>query len=346
MKRHFCKKTGREMEKPRKIAPNHTDFPQKQVATPNWNCDLFFSGLDVYFVHKPTPDSRPSGSKGGAALTVYADMVFVLNFLVNYLLLRGTARLGGSAARKRRLALGALLGAAYAVAVYFPAFGWFRLFPMKLVCAAGMLLIAFGAKRSTFRLAAIFTALTLVLCGAVYGVELLKGGKVRVYENSLLYPVTFASLLLTAAAVSAACRLLLPRLTHSVDSIVPLTLRLRGRTVHLSALRDSGNTLSDPVSGASVLTACWTVAKRLLPPELSLCADDFATPAALALRLRDYSPRLIPYRAVGVSRGLLLALPCEITLEKQTKTGLVAFCPTPLSDSGAYEALTGGILYA
>lgn len=279
-------------------------------------------------------------------MVVYADLVFILNFCVNYLLLRGTARLGACAARKRRLALGALLGAVYAVAVYFPAFGWLRLLASKLVCAVGMLLLAFGARRATIRLSAIFAALSLVLCGAVYGVELLQSGTVHIYQNTLLYPVTFSSLLLTAAAVSAACRLLLPRLTHDVNSIVPLTLRLGGRIAHLSALRDSGNTLSDPVSGDSVLTAEWRVARRLLPPELSLRAEDFSAPAALALRLRAYAPRLIPYRAVGISSGLLLALPCEITLDKHTKTGLVAFCPTPLSDSGAYEALTGGILYA
>lgn len=278
-------------------------------------------------------------------MVVYADLVFVLNFCVNYLLLHGTARLGACAARRRRLLLGAALGALYAVAVYFPAFGWLRCFPAKPLCAACMLLLAFGARRATLRLGAIFSALTLVLCGAVYGVELLRGGRVVVYRNSLLYPVTFASLLLTAAAVSAACRLLLPRLTHAENSVVPLTLRLGGRVVRLTALRDSGNTLCDPVSGERILTAEWRVAARLLP-ELSLRADDFAAPAALALRLRAYSPRLIPYRAVGVSSGLLLAIPCEITLGTHTKTGLVAFCPTPLSDGGAYEALTGGTLYA
>lgn len=279
-------------------------------------------------------------------MVVYADLVFVLNFAVNYLLLRGTARLGGCAARKRRLALAAALGALYAVAVYAPAFGWLRLLPTKLLCAAVMLLLAFGARRATLRLGAIFAALTLVLCGAVYGVELLRGGQIVIHRNSLLYPVTFSSLLLTATAVSAACRLLLPRLTHAADSVVPLTLRLGTRSVHLSALRDSGNTLCDPIGGAPVLTAEWRVAARLLPPELLLRADDFASPAALALRLRAYAPRLIPYRAVGVASGMLLALPCEITLGKHTKTGLVAFCPTPLSDGGAYEALTGGTLYA
>ena len=57
-------------------------------------------------------------------MRVYLDQVFVLNLCVNYLLLRGTARLGASAVRRRRLLLAAGAGAAYAVAVYLPGCGF------------------------------------------------------------------------------------------------------------------------------------------------------------------------------------------------------------------------------
>lgn len=277
-------------------------------------------------------------------MRVYLDQVFALNFCVNYLLLRGTARLGASAARRWRLALAAGIGALYAVAVYLPGCAFLRLLPVKLVCAAAMLLVSFGAKKSTLRLGAVFAALSLALCGAVYAVELVKRGRVHIHGEALFYPVSFAGVVLTAGAVYAACRLLLPRLTHAAGSVVPVTLELDGRRVHLSALRDTGNTLCDPVTGESILVAEWKSAAALLA--LNLTAVDFASPAALALRLKRYRPRLIPYRAVGTASGMLLALPCVIHMEKTTKTGLVAFSPSPLSDGGGYEALTGGTRYA
>lgn len=277
-------------------------------------------------------------------MTVYVDVVFVLNFAVNYLLLRASARLGAAAIRRGRLACGALLGAAYAVLVYLPGLRWLSVFPVKLLCAAGMIVLSFGWRRSSLRLAAVFGGMTLALCGAVYGVELLKGGQARYRADALFYPVSFFSLLLTAAAVSLAGRLLLPKLTFAADSILPLTLRLDGRSVHLSAIRDSGNTLRDPLTGEEVLTVYWKAARPLFP--FALSEEAVASPAALALRLKTYAPRLIPYRAVGVSSGLLLAFPCEITLNNQTKNGLVALSPTPVSERGAYEALTGGNRYA
>ena len=183
--------------------------------------------------------------------------------------------------------------------------------------------------------------MTLALCGAVYGLELLKHGRVR--PGALWYPVTFSSLVLTAGGVYAATRLLLPRLSHAPDSVVPVRLTLGGRRVFLSALRDSGNTLCDPVTGEAVLVADWRCAARLLPHD-GLRAADFAAPAALVVRLQRLHPRLIPFRAVGTGSGLLLALPCEeVRIGKSVqKNGLVAFSPTPVSDGGGYEALTGG----
>lgn len=268
-------------------------------------------------------------------MTIYIDLVFLLNFGVNLLLLRGTGRLGAAALPWGRLCLGAGLGALYAVLSYL--LPLLACWPGKLLCAAGMLACAFGARRSTLRLGAVFAGLSLVLCGAVFALQTLLGRGPT--GRGLLYPVSFGSLLLTAGAVSAACRLLLPRLTHAPDSIVPVTLELEGRSVRLTALRDSGNALRDPIGGGPVLVASWDRGAALLA--LPLKARDFAAPDQLALRLHRYQPRLIPYRAVGVSSGLLLALPCRITLGGHSRRGLVAFCPTPLSDGGAYDALIG-----
>ncbi len=268
-------------------------------------------------------------------MVVYLDLVLLLNFGINLLLLRGTGRLGAARLHRGRLALGAGLGAGYAALSYL----WppLALWPGKLLCGGAMLCCSFGLRRSTLRLAGVFAALSLVLCGAVYGVETLL--EHQPVGSGLFYPVSAGTLLLTAGAVSAACRLLLPRLTHAADSIVPVTLSLDGRSVHLSALRDSGNALRDPVGGGPVLVAAWEQGAALLG--LPLRAGDFDAPDRLALRLRRYHPRLIPYRAVGLSCGLLLAIPCRIQIARHSHTGLVAFCPTPLSDGGAYDALIG-----
>ncbi len=276
-------------------------------------------------------------------MVVYGDMIFLLNLLINYTLLRGTARLGGSVPRQRHLWLGSAVGGAYSVLVFVPGFAWLNMMSCKLLTASLMLLCAFGWKRSTLRLAAVFSALSLVLCGAVYAFHCM--GKTPVSAGGyLFYPVSWSTLLLTAFAVSMACRFLLPPLNHSSNSTIPITLARQGKRIHLTALRDSGNTLRDPLSGGEVLTVYWRAISPLLPSLVTY--ESLSDPTSLFPLIRELSPRLIPYRAVGTKNGILLAIPLEITIGKESRIGLVALSPTPVSDGGAYEALTGGHSYA
>ena len=91
-------------------------------------------------------------------MTVYVDLLFMLNALINYLLLRGSAVIGGAPIRPFRHILGATLGGIYAVAVV--------VFPLlqkplfQLLCAAGMLIVTFGWKRNTLKLGLFFFALS------------------------------------------------------------------------------------------------------------------------------------------------------------------------------------------
>ena len=115
--------------------------------------------------------------------------------------------------------------------------------------------------------------------------------------------------------------------------------------MQLTALRDSGNTLSDPFSGQGVLVAQYDTAERLLP----ICRDQLRDPGKALEALHAQAPavkcRLIPYRAVGAG-GLLLAVQCDqVTIGGKPAGPLVAFAPDRLSAAGEYEALTGGGQY-
>jgi hypothetical protein len=76
------------------------------------------------------------------------------------------------------------------------------------------------------------------------------------------------------------------------------------------------------------------------------CAKEYATAGNLIQhKLPHIRLRLVPYRAVGVDGGLLLAVPCIVrTGKEKPRKALAAFSPTPVSDGGEYEALIGGDL--
>ena len=95
---------------------------------------------------------------------VYVDSVFCLNTLMDYLLLRCTARLAGVPPRRWRLLLAAALGGGYAVAVFLPGCGFLSALPVKLAAGAALALTAFGAERRPLRLTLLFSGSVLRLC--------------------------------------------------------------------------------------------------------------------------------------------------------------------------------------
>ena len=87
------------------------------------------------------------------------------------------------------------------------------------------------------------------------------------------------------------------------QEILPLTVQFGGRERRVRVLRDSGHTLTEPVSGKPVLILCRGEAALLLNDPLDGDATQQLTslPPETACRCG-----LLPYRAVGTDHGLLL----------------------------------------
>ena len=86
--------------------------------------------------------------------------------------------------------------------------------------------------------------------------------------------------------------------------------------------------------------------EELLPPGVRPSPADLRDPAGALERLEDpwrRRFRLLPYRSVGVDRGLLLAVRVDQVQVGEEARGpmLAALSPTPVSDGGGYRALLG-----
>ena len=66
---------------------------------------------------------------GESVTVIYIDLLFLLNFVANYLLLLGSGRMAGAVLYRLRNAVGAALGAVYAAAVFLPGCGSLEAWP-------------------------------------------------------------------------------------------------------------------------------------------------------------------------------------------------------------------------
>lgn len=250
---------------------------------------------------------------------IYVDIVMVLNFAVDFLLILGANSLSGYPPGYRRAAFAAALGGVYGGICLLPGFSFLGGSLWRTVFLVLMALIAFGWDRSALRRGVMFILLSMALGGIAIGLNR-KG---------------VASLIAAAAGLCLLCAVgFRGRAFGKVYRKVELVVGDRSRT--LMALHDTGNMLRDPVTGLPVLVVGAEVAWELL----KLTPNQLATPIETVQKVPGL--RLIPYRAVGQPGGMLLAKKPELVrIDGKQWDGIVAFAPQSIGKDG-YEALAGG----
>lgn len=239
--------------------------------------------------------------------TIYIDRLFALNLIIDYFVLMGSARVGGVKFRRWRYLISAVLGAMYASLSVLPNTAFLSLAPIKLIVGVFMALIAFGKEEKLLHCTLVFFAVSALFGGAVWAISLKSGvstaGAVYI---PLSMPVLIFSFGIIYAVLSLAFRC---TAKNAGRQIFDICVWLNGKCAELRALSDTGNGLYDPVTGDSIMIVSASALKSII------CECERITVESIA-EFPELKLRLIPYRAVGTSGGLLPAFrPDKITVD-------------------------------
>ncbi len=231
-----------------------------------------------------------AGNSGGPVL--YVDVAGLFYGLLNYVLLAVTARLCLLRPSGWRLLSAALLGGCLetlALLALLPG-------PARWLFWLALLQLGLGPRdlRGWLSCAAVFGLLNIILTGAVFW--LFFAG---IFPGSGGVPLWGAGCLLLVVLGRLVLRCL-PGLTRRAVA-VEVEIELAGRHIRCGGFVDTGNTLRDPVDGAPVIV----MHRKLLAEAL---AGENGGPEGLFTGPLTARFRVIPYRAVGQSHGLLPGL--------------------------------------
>ncbi len=251
-------------------------------------------------------------------MEVYLDLVVLLNFLVDLLLLLGTNRLAGHPPGVKRCLGAALFGGVYGGACLLPGFRFLGNLLWRMVSLGIMGGIAFGIDFSACKRCGIFVLLSMALGGIA----------IRFGRGDFLALVLAGGGVWLLSVLGFGGRI-------GGKEYLPLVLHYEGHTERLLALRDTGNSLRDPVTGEQVFLISGDCAQRLT----GLGEEDLRHPMETLARRPLPGLRLIPYRAVGCGGGMLLGLRFpEAELNGRRVSAVIAFVPEGLGSAG-YQAL-------
>ena len=239
-------------------------------------------------------------------------MVMGMALVVNICLLYAAGKAVRETALAIRMFLAAAIGALFVGTSIIPEVAFtkhwlWRLLGLVLTGAA-----AFGVRGKAWWNTFLFVLLQLSLGG--------------IAERSVT-----VSMMLGAAGVGLACLLL-----NRNQNFVPVELKYGEQTLQLTALRDTGHSLRDPVTGKSVLVVGADTAQQLTglhPHELRDPVRTLETMPGL---------RLIPYQSVGNSGFLLAIFVPQAKIGGKQGSAIVALSPNLFGSN--YQALTGGMV--
>ena len=182
-------------------------------------------------------------------MVIYIESVFAFNVLVDYLLLFGAARVAGRTVARRRLLLGAAVGGIYAAVQLF--------LPKSVVLLLlGLALMGAAAYRGSGRAVKLTLLFFLASCGLAGVVMLLGqslGSMARLARGVVTADLPWGVFLIAAGTsyllLSVVFRCGAARTGSETADVV---IAYRGKTARVRLLRDTGNTLCDPVTGLGV----------------------------------------------------------------------------------------------
>lgn len=191
---------------------------------------------------------------------IYADILFLINFCIDFLCLFICGRLLHRTAKWYRLTIGAALGGGYAFVPYLFALELIPSVVLHLVAAAIITVCTFGAadiKKSalTFVTFMVTEALIGGLVSAFYGMAYSYG------EGRYAEPTKSSFVIITAlsAVIALSYGFIARKKIHTRS--VAVTLTLGNEKTRIDLLCDSGNLVTEPFSALPVIV----VASSCLP---------------------------------------------------------------------------------
>ena len=242
---------------------------------------------------------------------IYADVLFIINAYITYILMVTAALIAGCDTSRPRLTLSALTGGAYSLIVLMPQLSEAVISFSRLPAALLFIFIAFGKRRlrSFLRLFASFFLVNFIFAGLMLALWYFIHPADMYYGSFIVY---FDIKPLTLIILTAVCYFIIRAINSLIkirqpkNTIFDMTLHINSMQVSMRAFYDTGNTLTDPFTGKQVIIVNRSNVEKLFGTDTDICSlnEKFGLHA-----------RLLPFQSLGGSS----LMPCFTAERVQIK---------------------------
>lgn len=238
--------------------------------------------------------------------TVYVDVLFCLNFVVDYLILLSVQKFLKLSVRRWRIVCGASVGALSSFVIFLPPMPTFLSILINFGTAiVTVLSVLVPIKTITFIKATVsFFIVGFCFCGVCIALWLIFYPQNMLIRNGAVYIDISPFVLLLSTAICYSVMRLFVRLSGRDLCRIKrctVTVNICGVERQFNGTVDTGNTLREPFSDEAVIVVRQSLFEDIIPLNV-LTADTISE--------RKYHFRFVPYQSVGGS-GIIPAVKPE-----------------------------------
>lgn len=288
-------------------------------------------------------------------LVIYGDLVWLLNLLMDFLIIQLTGLILKRNVSIFRSFLGAFIGSIVVLLTFTP-YAYVVSSPfMKILLSFFIVFFSFGKQRMiTFlQCISIFYFSTFLLGGALLGLHYLFQSDSNNLSKSSFYgdPLSWYFVLGMIPIVILFARKSINQIAFTkwkLNEMYEMEIVWRNTTIHTKGLMDSGNSLHEPLSRKPVIILDCSTKDFGLPGELvKLVRDSESTlqgKESLDV-LSFFQASFVPYKSIGQSNQLLVAIKPTVVRLKingkwySTKSVLLGLSHVTLSSDNLYECI-------
>lgn len=291
-------------------------------------------------------------------MTVYIDIIFIENLIINYIILYATGIISKSKIKHTRLIIASIIGATYSIIYYILKIQIYSNFLLKIILSAIMIYIAYNSKnfKTLGKKLILFYLVSFVFAGAALGIiYMVNSQNVTIQNGVLVGSYTIKTILIGIIVafiiIIIGFNIVRTRISRK-DLICNIDIKINGKSIKTKAMIDTGNFLKEPITNIPVAVVEHTLLYDVIPKEILnnmdkiLGGDLEILPEHIQ---KEYVSKLkvIPFSSLGKQNGMLLGIKAD-KLIVQNEDGnkiidkvIIGIYNKSLTKRGEYRALVG-----
>ena len=291
-------------------------------------------------------------------MTVYIDILFLENFILNFIILYATGLISKHKIKFIKIALGSIVGAVYVIITYLIENKVYLNILFKLILSIVIVYIAFTPKtiKEMLKMIVLFYLTSFVFGGAALGViYMINSGKISIQNGIIIGSYTLRTIFIGAIIAFAVTILAFKFVKTKIskkDLLCNITIKINGKEIKTKAMIDTGNMLKEPITNIPVVVVEHTLLKEIIPKEIlenmdNILAGDFKEIPEEIQNEYMLKLKVIPFTSLGKQNGMLLGVKAEsLKVEeedniKDINKVIIGMYNKKLSRKNEYSALLG-----